>query len=46
MTVPQLMEKYYPTKLMPKVSEEAFQMPKQLSGPDGAITIDKFNVYK
>lgn len=46
MTVPQLMERYYPTKLMPKVSEEAFQMPKQLSGPDGAITIDKFNVYK
>ncbi len=46
MKVPQLMEKYYPTKLMPKVSEEAFQMPKQLSGPDGAITIDKFNVYK
>lgn len=46
MTVPLLMEKYYPTKLMPKVSEEAFQMPKQLSGPDGAITIDKFNVYK
>ena len=33
MTVPQLMEKYYPTKLMPKVSEEAYQMPKQLSGP-------------
>ena len=31
LTVPQLMEKYYPTKLMPKVSEEAFQMPKQLS---------------
>ena len=46
MTVPQLMERYYPTKLMPKVSEEAYQMPKQLSGPDGAITIDKFNVYK
>ena len=46
MTVPQLMEKYYPTKLMPKVSDEAFQMPKQLSSPDGAITIDKFNVYK
>ena len=45
-TVPELMEKYYPTKLMPKVSEEAFRMPKQLSGPDGAITIDKFNVYK
>lgn len=46
LTVPQLMEKYYPTKLMPKVSEEAFRMPKELSGPDGAITIDKFNVYK
>ena len=44
MTVPQLMERYYPTKLMPKVSEEAYQMPKQLSGPDGAITIDKFYV--
>ena len=46
MTVPQLMERYYPTKLIPKVSEEAFRMPKELSGPDGAITIDKFNVYK
>ncbi|EJW97243.1 MutS domain I protein [gut metagenome] len=46
MTVPQLMERYYPTKLMPKVSEEAFRMPKELAGPDGAITIDKFNVYK
>lgn len=46
LTVPQLMERYYPTKLMPKVSEEAFRMPKELSGPDGAITIDKFNVYK
>ena len=34
MTVPQLMEKYYPTKLMPKVSEEAYLMSKQLSGPD------------
>lgn len=46
LTVPQLMERYYPTKLMPKVSEEAFRMPKELSGPDGAITIDKFYVYK
>ncbi len=45
MKVPQLMEKYYQTKLMPKVSEEAFQIPKLLSGPDGAITIVKFNVY-
>ena len=31
MTVPQLMERYYPTKLMPKVSEEAFRMPKEIS---------------
>ena len=46
MTVPQLMEKYYPTKLMPKVSEDTYQMPKQLAGPDGPLTIDKFNVYK
>ena len=28
MTVPQLMERYYPTKLMPKVSEESFKMRK------------------
>lgn len=46
MTVPQLMERYYPSKLQPKVSEEAFKFPKQIAGPDGAINIDKFNVYK
>ena len=46
MTVPQLMERYYPTKLQPKVSEEAFRMPKSMAGPEGNITVEKFNVYK
>lgn len=46
MTVPQLMERYYPTKLMPKVSEEDFRMPREIAGPDGSITVNKFNVYK
>ena len=41
MTVPQLMERYYPTKLMPKVSEEAFRMPMEIAGPDGSITVNK-----
>ena len=46
MTVPQLMERYYPTKLMPKVSEESFKMPKSIDGPEGNISVEKFNVYK
>ena len=46
MTVPQLMERYYPTKLMPKVPEESFKLPKAIAGPEGNITVDKFNVYK
>ena len=46
MTVPQLMERYYPTKLMPKVSEEAVKMPKSIAGPEGNISVEKFNVYK
>lgn len=46
MTVPQLMERYYPTKLMPKISEESFKLPKAITGPEGNITVDKFNVYK
>ena len=46
MTVPQLMERYYPTKLMPKVSEESFKMPKSIAGPEGNISVEKFNVYK
>lgn len=31
---------------MPKVSEEAFRMPMEIAGPDGSITVNKFNVYK
>lgn len=46
MTVPQLMERYYPTKLMPKVPEEVFRMPKSIDGPEGSVTVEKFNVYK
>ena len=46
MTVPQLMERYFPTKLQPKVSEEAFRMPKPIAGPEGDIMVEKFNVYK
>ena len=41
MTVPQLMERYYPTKLMPKVSEESFKMPKSIAGPEGNISVEK-----
>ncbi len=40
------MQRYYPTKLMPRVPEEAFKYPNGLAGPSGPITIDKFNVYK
>ena len=46
MTVPQLMERYFPTKLQPKVSEEAFRMPKTIAGPEGDIKVEKFYVYK
>lgn len=45
-TVPQLMECYYPTKLMPKVPEESFKFPRQMEGPEGTVAIEKFNVYK
>lgn len=47
LTVPQLMERYYPTKLMPRVPETAYQIPNVIVGPDrNNLTIDKFNVYK
>lgn len=44
--VPQLMEKYYPTKLMERVPEVAFKTPNVIAGPNGNLTVDKFNVYK
>lgn len=45
-TVPQLMEKYYPTKLMEKVPEEVFRKPAVIDAPGGNLTVEKFNVYK
>lgn len=45
-TVPQMMERYYPTKLMPKVPEVAYKVPNVVAGPNGNMTVDKFNVYK
>lgn len=46
LTVPQLMERYYPTKLQQKVPEEAFRFPNVIATANGNQTIDKFNVYK
>lgn len=46
LTVPQLMEKYYPTKLMEKVPSVAFSLPNAIAGPEGSLTVNKFNVYK
>ena len=46
LTVPQLMERYYPTKLMPKVPEDTYRFPRQMEGAEGADAIEKFNVYK
>lgn len=47
MTVPQLMERYYPTKLMQRVPDMAFQVANVVSGPEQRpLTVDKFNVYK
>ena len=46
LTVPQLMERYYPTKLMPKVPEDTYRFPQQMEGAEGAVAIEKFNVYK
>ena len=45
-TVPQLMERYYPTKLMEKVPETAYQFPNVIAGTGSNMTVDKFNVYK
>lgn len=46
LTVPQLMERYYPTKLKPKVPEDTYRFPRQMEGAEGAVAIEKFNVYK
>lgn len=44
--VEEMMQTYYPTKLMPKVSPEEFKMPTTVMTPDGMQTVHKFNVYK
>jgi DNA mismatch repair protein MutS len=46
LTIPQLMALYYPTKLMPKVPENAFKIPNVIAGPTGNLTVEKINVYK
>ena len=45
-SVDDMMQRYYPTKLMPRVSEEDFKNQKVISGKQGDMTIEKFNVYK
>lgn len=46
LTVPQLMERYYPTKLMQKVPDQAYAFPNAINTANGVQTVDKFNVYK
>ena len=47
LTVPQLMERYYPTKLMQRAPDVAFQVANVVPGPDQRpLSVDKFNVYK
>lgn len=46
LTVQELMQKYYPTKLMEKVPEFTFKVPNVIQGPAGILTVEKFNVYK
>lgn len=42
----ELMEKYYPTKMMPKKSPEEFKIPTTIMTSEGEKTVHKFNVYK
>lgn len=46
LTVPQLMERYYPTKLVPEVPEDTYRFPRQMEGAEGSVAIEKLNVYK
>ena len=46
-TVPQLMFKYYESKVLPKFNEEVFKAPYLPTGEKGEYkNIEKFNVYK
>ena len=43
----ELMRKYYPTKMLPKVTEESYSFPLSHELPSGEVlNINKFNVYK
>lgn len=44
--VPQLMKKYYPTKIMPKVNVDEFKLPQTIQTGEGEQQLVKFNVYK
>lgn len=44
--VEDMMLKYYPTKVMAKVPDMAFRFPNGLAGPEGQMSVEKFNVYK
>lgn len=45
-TVQEMMQKYHPTVLMPKVSPAEFKLPKPITTANGEEQIVKFNVYK
>lgn len=42
----ELMETYYPTKMMAKISSEEFKKPFSVNTTDGEKPVYKFNVYK
>lgn len=43
----ELMRKYYPTKMLPKVAEKSYSFPLSHELPSGEVlNINKFNVYK
>lgn len=44
--IEELMQTYYPTKLMPKVSAEDMRLPASIMTPEGEKRIYKFNAYK
>lgn len=44
--VPELMERYYPTKLMKTVPSDAYNFPVAMPQENGNLVIEKFNVYK
>ena len=46
-SIPEMMTKYFNSKLMPKVPENSFKFPQTICSPTGDIlNVEKFNVYK